>query len=125
MRSESGGPINYLTANASVNADTISNTMIQLDFSVEKNETWSNLTLPTSVPGRASAELVWVPVSEKGILVAMGGVIEPAFANINLSDTAAQQTASVSYERTLLLRIALTLNSGKNKSNIHSDRLHL
>jgi len=81
---------------ANESADTISNTLIQLDFSVEKSETWSNFTLPSTVPGRASAELVWVPVSEKGILVAIGGVIDPSYANINQTNTAAVNDISVS-----------------------------
>jgi hypothetical protein len=81
--------------NASENADTISNEMIRLDLSTEPKEGWTNLTLPTNVPGRASAELVWVPVSERGILVAVGGVIDPSYANINLTNTPEVNAISV------------------------------
>jgi hypothetical protein len=56
---------------------------------------WNNYTLPTNVPGRANAEIVWIPVSKQGILVAIGGVIFPAYANVNQTDTPAQKAQSV------------------------------
>jgi hypothetical protein len=74
--------------NESLNADTNSLTMIKLDMATQGSEKWSNLTLPPTVPGRASAEIVWVPVSEKGILVAMGGATFPSYANINRTNNA-------------------------------------
>lgn len=83
-------------SNESLNADTNSLTMIQLDMTTQGSEKWDNLTLPTEVPGRASAEIVWVPVSERGILVALGGVVYPSYANINRTNNATLNTLSVS-----------------------------
>ena len=71
--------------------------MIMLDFSNEPAEIWTNLTLPSSVPGRASAELVWIPVSEKGVLIAIGGAIDPSYANVNQSNTPSVNALSVRY----------------------------
>jgi hypothetical protein len=71
--------------NLTYNADVNSLTMIEIDMNVpiQGKELWTNKTLPSTVPGRASAEVVWVPVGERGILVAIGGVINPAYANVN------------------------------------------
>lgn len=84
-------------ANESVNADVNSLTLIELDMTVQQKEVWNNYTLPTSVPGRASAEIAWIPVSEQGVLVAIGGVIDPAYANVNQTNNASVNTASVSF----------------------------
>ncbi|KAI9839213.1 MAG: hypothetical protein M1819_003206 [Sarea resinae] len=59
------------------NATTIANSFISVNMSVMRHEQWSNVTLPSNIPGRANAELVWVPVSEQGILLAIGGVVDP------------------------------------------------
>jgi len=61
----------------------ISNTFISVEFnpSSQNLETWKNTTLPDTVSGRASAEGVFVPVGEKGILVFVGGVTHPEFAS--------------------------------------------
>ncbi|TVY40202.1 Kelch repeat-containing protein [Lachnellula occidentalis] len=107
LKSSTGGPIFYDPAprNSSIRADVLSETLIQVDMSTEGQETWTNSSLPTNVPGRANAELVWVPVSEKGVLVAIGGVINPAFANVNLtlnaSDTADSKTQSPKFMSTV------------------------
>jgi hypothetical protein len=71
--------------------------MIGIDMTTQGKETWKNTTLPTTVPGRANAELVWVPVSEKGILVAIGGVLYPAYANVNQTNNASSTSISVSH----------------------------
>ncbi|KAI9704824.1 MAG: hypothetical protein M1836_006604 [Candelina mexicana] len=62
------------------NATTTSNTLVSIDMSTMRAEKWYNTTLPTSVAGRANAELVWVPVAGRGLLVAIGGVINPEWA---------------------------------------------
>lgn len=95
LRSASFGPIYYLPGNDTLNADTESTTLIQLNMTVQQKEEWTNYSLPSTVPGRANAEIVWVPVSEQGILVAIGGVINPSYANINQSDNAADTAESV------------------------------
>lgn len=98
LTSSSGGAIFESPQNESVNADQVSNYMIQVDMSVEGSEKWTNLTLPSEIPGRASAELVWVPTSDQGILVALGGVIDPYYASYNLSNNQSVNDQSVSCE---------------------------
>lgn len=71
MRGADWGPI---TEN-DYSANTTSNRLITVDMSTMREEVWSNDTLPDKVPGRVNGELVWIPVSESGILVAIGGVI--------------------------------------------------
>lgn len=105
LKSDSGGPIYYQPGpkNDSVRADVLSETLIKVDMSIQGNDKWTNQSLPTSVPGRANAELVWVPVSTKGVLVAIGGVIDPVWANINntlnASDTADSVSTSIDFKR--------------------------
>ncbi|KAG4418624.1 hypothetical protein IFR04_008249 [Cadophora malorum] len=96
LRSASYGPIFNLPGprNQSVSADQLSTTLIEINMAKQGGETWKNSTLPTSVPGRANPEIVWVPVSEKGILVAIGGVIFPAYVNVNQSSSAAATAQS-------------------------------
>jgi hypothetical protein len=97
MRSASWGPIYYLPGpkNSSVNADQLSLTMIEVNMGVQYKETWSNHTLPSTVPGRADAELVWVPVSKQGVLVAIGGVVYPSYLNVNQTNNASATASSV------------------------------
>jgi hypothetical protein len=92
LRSSKWGPIYYTPGNASQQ----SLTMIEVDMTTQLQETWKNYTLPSSVPGRANAELIWVPVSEKGILVAVGGVIFPAYATAGQRNNASATAESVS-----------------------------
>lgn len=98
LRSSSFGPIFYDPGsnNQSVNADQLSSTLIEIDMNVQAFETWTNTSLPTNVPGRANAEVVWVPVSDRGILVAIGGVVFPSYAAIGLANNASSTRASVS-----------------------------
>lgn len=94
MRAPDWGEIYYPSGNESLTASVVADTMIILDMAVQDSETWSNVTLPDDIPGRANPELVWVPVGEKGILVALGGVVYPEFiTGFHASDN---QTASVS-----------------------------
>ena len=98
LRAASFGPIyqSPSRANASLNADVDSRTLIKLDMTsaTGATEKWTNETLPPTVPGRASAELVWVPISDKGILVAIGGVTSPYYASINQTNSAAVNALS-------------------------------
>lgn len=86
LRSSTWGSISRFTADLASTA----NTLISLDFGTQNQEVFTNYTLPDNVSGRAGPELVWVPVGEQGILVALGGVIDPAFS------TSVNATASVS-----------------------------
>jgi hypothetical protein len=108
-------------ANESVNADVNSLTLIKLNMAVQQQETWNNYTLPPSVPGRASAEIAWVPVAEQGVLVAIGGVIDPAYVNVNQTNNASVNAASVSIFP--LLHSSSNKSSGSNKPWICIDRI--
>jgi len=99
LRSASSGAIFYPIGNESVTADVVSNTLISVDMSVQQREKWANQTLPTSVPGRANPEIVWVPVSKQGVLIAMGGSVDPEFAYANQSLNDAQEAHDVSLIR--------------------------
>ncbi|KAK4683263.1 hypothetical protein QC764_123530 [Podospora pseudoanserina] len=86
LRSPTGGLI-YDVERGGTNETTlpsqVSDTLITLSLEKEQRPDWTNKTLPKDVPGRAGAELVWVPVGTKGILVALGGVVDPSFIKIN------------------------------------------
>lgn len=73
MRGEEWGEIQEVEPLANITADTL----ITVDMSDMRKEKWSNFTLPDHIPGRASAELVWVPVSASGVLIVIGGVVYP------------------------------------------------
>lgn len=73
MRDPDWGYFSYGTRGPNTTADTL----ITVDMSVMRDEKWYNHTLPSYIPGRANAELVWVPMSDSGVLVAIGGVINP------------------------------------------------
>lgn len=80
-------------------------TLITVDMSSMRDETWSNATLPDYIPGRANAELVWVPVSKSGVLVAVGGVISPVelwrTSKLNDSQTAESKRISPTFMETV------------------------
>lgn len=80
--SESGGLIPKVS-NDTNRPTKISNHLITLNMTDQLFETWSNQTLPPGIKGRASPEVVWVPVGAKGILVALGGVVYPEYAGKN------------------------------------------
>ena len=80
-----------------MNADVVSTTLISVDMSTQRSEKWANQTLPTSVPGRANPEIAWVPVSKQGVLIAMGGSVDPVFAYDTLSLNDSQKAHDVSW----------------------------
>ncbi|KAN0087217.1 hypothetical protein V8E54_000905 [Elaphomyces granulatus] len=62
------------------------NTLITVKMPTMSNQTWSNNTLPDNIPGRINAELVWIPVSQSGVLIVIGGVLySDVFSNISLT----------------------------------------
>ncbi|KAL1846166.1 hypothetical protein VTK73DRAFT_346 [Phialemonium thermophilum] len=79
MHSPTWGEIFTPSLNESLTAVNVSDTLILLNMTTQQQETWHNETLPTSIHGRANPELVWVPVGDRGILVALGGVVYPEF----------------------------------------------
>jgi hypothetical protein len=93
MRAADWGPITYDEANADVTA----NTLIEVDMSVMRAEEWSNSTLPDHIVPRADAELVWLPVSERGVLIAIGGVTSPEeISPMGLDQTQIEESENVS-----------------------------
>jgi hypothetical protein len=56
-------------------------------------ETWTNKTLK-GVKGRANAEVVWVPVGKKGILIVLGGVVYPQWAGRSGKSTDEEESVS-------------------------------
>ncbi|EXJ76080.1 uncharacterized protein A1O5_00588 [Cladophialophora psammophila CBS 110553] len=100
MRSPTWGPIYYENSSANVTA----NTLIQVDMSVMRSEKWTNATLPDNIQPRANAELVWIPVSEKGVLVAIGGVSAPEeiwASGLNGSQSSESEAQSPGFMTTL------------------------
>lgn len=73
MRGTTWGPITLDDASANTTADNL----ISVNMTNIQSLDWQNATLPTFVSPRAHAELVWVPTSEKGLLVVIGGVVYP------------------------------------------------
>jgi hypothetical protein len=120
LRSSSFGPIYYQAGNESDNADVLSTTMIELDLAVQTKEVWSNLTLPTTVPGRINAELVWDPVSKRGVLVAIGGVVDAEYAEYSTSLNATQVAETVSYFQSRKFLVNALAESEKSSPHVHS-----
>jgi hypothetical protein len=77
-------------------ANTTADSLITVNMGTMRLETWQNMSLPTSVAPRANAELVWLPVSESGVLIAIGGVTNPEILTADRNLTAEQAKASVS-----------------------------
>ena len=96
LRSASWGPIDIVSGSKTNNADVESLTLISVNMTDANTPIWANDTLPSTVQGRASAELAWVPVSTNGVLIAVGGAIYPSYDNATEVDTAAEALASVS-----------------------------
>lgn len=67
------GPIMAHDASANVS----SRTLISVDLGQMGHEYWRNETLPRDIDTRADAEVVWLPVSSRGILAVIGGVVHP------------------------------------------------
>jgi Kelch motif len=100
MRAADWGPIYYNTDFA----DTPANTLIEINMSTMQNEQWSNTTLPSEIIPRANAELVWLPVSDQGVLVAIGGVTNPEEIwpyGLNSSQEADSKAASPTFMTSL------------------------
>ncbi|KAL3462783.1 hypothetical protein BJX64DRAFT_287993 [Aspergillus heterothallicus] len=55
-------------------ATNISHNVITVNMSDENQTTWSNITLPEDIPGRAGAGAAWIPISQSGIILLIGGV---------------------------------------------------
>ncbi|KAK3996151.1 RING finger protein B [Cladorrhinum sp. PSN332] len=86
-KSMSGGPI-YLPDGAFRNgtdtANVTANQLITVDTTAPNRVTWTVKPLPSFIQGRANPEVVWVPIGAKGILVAIGGVVDPDYLYANM-----------------------------------------
>ncbi|KAG4025300.1 hypothetical protein MFRU_061g00190 [Monilinia fructicola] len=80
--------------NASYLANVTSQTLIGIDMSSQTAPKWFNDSLPSTILGRANPEIAWIPVSDQGILVALGGVINPTYASINQANNASVNAQS-------------------------------
>jgi len=114
LRAPGGGPIHTPSgASDETHAVEVSNSLIVVDLSDQQQETFTNYTLPPDIPGRANPELVWVPVGQRGILVALGGVIYPDFVDV-VDGKSANETASKEISPTFMTTIDIyDVASGK------------
>ncbi|ERS96450.1 hypothetical protein HMPREF1624_07361 [Sporothrix schenckii ATCC 58251] len=103
LRSPSWGPVYTVTGVDGLTAINVSDTLITVDMATQNAETWSNSTLPPTVRGRANPELVWVPVGPQGVLVAIGGVVDPQWVAVTGQsyNASASRAASPAFLTTL------------------------
>jgi hypothetical protein len=105
METPSGSEIVW----ASKPADTPSvavESFIEVNMPSGQETRWSNLTWPAGVKPRANAQLVWLPVSSQGVLIVIGGVVDPqnlAYAEIpdNTSQIIDSQSTSPGFMTSL------------------------
>ncbi|KAJ5973178.1 hypothetical protein N7481_010388 [Penicillium waksmanii] len=79
-------------------SNSTANTLITVNMSKMGKGKWANNSLPDSVSGRSKAELVWLPVSKSGVLVAIGGVVKPVdfWRTTGLSDSQISKSKEIS-----------------------------
>ncbi|PLN83713.1 hypothetical protein BDW42DRAFT_164510 [Aspergillus taichungensis] len=94
MRADNWGPLTYGDSSSLTESDNF----ITVDMSEMRDNRWANRTLPEYVAGRAYAEVVWVPVSEQGVVVVLGGVVNPAamdgYSPLNKEETSESKRVS-------------------------------
>ena len=123
LRSPTGGKINIPGAGNATEAINVSSTLITMDMTTQGNETFTTNKLPSQIPGRASAELVWVPIGARGILVALGGVVYPDFASFDGSSS--NETASVSPPTPLYVSSSLLITRQNAQSPSFMTRIDI
>jgi hypothetical protein len=114
-----------LIQNGDGSPNTTANTLITVDMSVMRSEQWTNDTLPRNIPPRANAELVWVPVSAQGVLIAIGGVINPAEVTATQALTTVQAAASVCFYPVYHDLQTSDYYAEHNKPYLHENRIGL
>lgn len=94
QRGPGWGPIHGGIPSANFSA----NTLISYDMSDMRSTKWTNTTLPGKVTPRANAELTWIPIATSGVLVAIGGVVNPEeiFVGAGLNDSQTKQSKDIS-----------------------------
>lgn len=73
FKNEEGGEIRALSPLEEEQANEQSNFLVSVDMSTMGEEKWTKTPLPKDIAGRSQAELAWLPVSEQGALVVIGG----------------------------------------------------
>lgn len=120
LRAADFGQIYYPTGNETINADVLSDTLISVDLSTQGSESWTNTTLPSTIPGRVNAEIVWVPVGASGILIAIGGVVDPVYDTATMLDNSTQRNESVcSFYFKICSLYKLTVPTANTKFSIY------
>lgn len=93
-----------------VSAGALSNYLITADFSNQQIPTFTNTSIDPSIPARAGASMVFLPVGDQGILVVLGGVsvFDPVWmvgfdgrSKYTTNDLKSQATASTKLLRTI------------------------
>lgn len=83
MQSAESQPLDFSANTGSPGqANTSASVFVEFDLSVNTNATSRNLTWPGADP-RAEGALVWLPYSQRGILLAFGGIQVPADMSIS------------------------------------------
>lgn len=100
------GPVGELIKGGDGSTYTTATSLITVNMTTMRNESWQNSSLPANIPARANAEIVWLPVSESGILVVIGGVINPEILSPNRSLTDDDIKASVSISESTFLYLS-------------------
>jgi hypothetical protein len=90
------GPNGSIIEGGDGSANTTATSLITVNMTTMGTEDWQNSTLAPNIPGRANAEVVWLPVSESGVLVVIGGVINPEMLTPDRNLTGSEAIASVS-----------------------------
>lgn len=81
--------------------NTLVSSMIRFDMSNPQNPTGLSLPLPDYVAPRASAELVWIPVSSQGVLIAIGGLTKLVASDLEINFTSSDHSSSVDFMTSL------------------------
>jgi hypothetical protein len=81
--------------------NTLASSMIRFNMSNPQNPTGLSLPLPDYVAPRASAELVWIPVSSQGVLIAIGGLTKLIASDLNINFTSSDHSSSVDFMTSL------------------------
>ncbi|WEW54592.1 hypothetical protein PRK78_000012 [Emydomyces testavorans] len=87
------------------NANYSANTLISVDMSRWREEKWTNSSLPRNITPRAKSELAWIPVSDSGLLVAIGGVPHPQDVLRPNGPTADQERANKDMGASFMKRV--------------------
>jgi hypothetical protein len=108
-----------------LDSQSAANTLITVKMPTMSNQTWSNNTLPDNIPGRFNAELVWIPVSQSGVLIAIGGVLYSASLNLTAEQVVLSVSLFAAHPLTLCSWIVPQLVKESNQSYLHADRARL